>query len=134
MYRRFFFALAFAYLVLPALALAQQYATNFQGALLATPQAIRTCPANISAGCAAGWVQCYNPNASIAYVQLWDQTATPTVGTTAPKLSIGLAAQATSPAIYLQARLLNKLWAAATTTATGNTAPGSALVCNFGIQ
>lgn len=133
---RFLYRLLFAASLFAAgAAVAQENATNFQAALSNTPAAIRTCPSSTyGAGCALAWMQCYNPNASAAFVQAWDQTAAPTVGTTAPKISIGIPATTVSPAIQLEATLFNKAWVAATTAATGGTAPGSALVCNFGIR
>lgn len=78
-------------------------------------------------------VTCYNPNASAAYVQLFNAaTSNVTVGTTAPYDVVPLQATTTVtwavPAgdIYSVA-----ISAAATTTYNGSTSPGTALVCSF---
>lgn len=79
------------------------------------------------------WGSCYNPNASVEYVQIFDLATTVTLGTTPPTLAIPLAASTVSQ-LPFPAVMLNGLQLAATTTATGSTAPGSALVCNFGFN
>ncbi len=79
------------------------------------------------------WGICYNPNASVEYVQVFDLATTVTLGTTPPTLSIPLAAS-TVTQLPFPAVMLNGLQIAGTTTATGSTAPGSALVCNFGFN
>lgn len=84
------------------------------------------------AGTLGGWFV-YNPNATVAYVQIYDTaTGSITVGTTVAKLSIGI--PATSAANLDSACGINfatAICVAATTTATGSTAPGTALDCNF---
>lgn len=78
------------------------------------------------------WAHVYNPNATVAYVQLFDTTGVVTLGTTAPKMALAVPGQSTiqfnGPAVFLSG-----IKAAATTTPTGNTAPAAALVANFGI-
>ncbi len=75
-------------------------------------------------------LQCYNPNASVAYVQVFDTTAAVTLGTTVPALSFGFPATSSTP-IAANMSFLKGLKIAATTTAKGSTAPGSALDCNL---
>lgn len=75
---------------------------------------------------------CYNPNATVAYVQIFDvaTAGAVTVGTTTPKWSIGI--PATSAAnLRINLSFASGIQVAATTTATGSTAPGTALDCNF---
>lgn len=85
-----------------------------------------------SAGTVGGYYV-YNPNASVAYVQFFDTSlGSITVGTTAPKLSIGI--PATSAANLDSAGGLSFLTAicvAATTTAVNGTAPGTPLDLNL---
>jgi len=78
------------------------------------------------------WGSCYNPNASIAYVQVFDATSV-TVGTTTPTEALPVPAT-TVASLPFPAQFFNAIKVAATTTATGGTAPGSALVCNFGFN
>lgn len=79
------------------------------------------------------WGSCYNPNASVEYIQVFDSAATVTVGTTAPTMAIPLAAS-TVTALPFPAVMLNGLQLAATASATGSTAPAAPLVCNFGFN
>jgi hypothetical protein len=76
--------------------------------------------------------QCYNPNSSVAYVQVFDISSTVTLGTSTPKWSIGIAATSSQGLSGLAMPFANAIKVAATTTATGSTAPTTALVCNFG--
>ena len=73
----------------------------------------------------------YNPNASGVFLQAFD-SASVTVGTTTPAQSYYV--PATSPMIIpistLGIAFANSIQIAATTTATGSTAPGSAVVVN----
>jgi hypothetical protein len=70
----------------------------------------------------------YNPNTSVAYVQLFDTASSVTLGTTVPDVVLGIPASA-------GANLLNDtgidfttgIKFAVTTTATGNTAPSTGL-------
>ncbi|SRR5579885_1944922 len=79
---------------------------------------------------------CYNPNASVAYVQIYDTSGAITVGTTTPKWSIGIPATSAANLGLPQNGLgfANALKVAATTGATNSTAPGTALDCNFGFK
>lgn len=80
-----------------------------------------------------GMLQCYNPNAVVIYVQVFNLAfGSVTLGTTAPTLSIPIAATSTggyalaNPGINFSAAMS----AAVTTTATGLTAAGTATDCN----
>jgi hypothetical protein len=85
-----------------------------------------------SAGKLGGWY-IYNPNSSPAYVVIYNvASGSVTVGTTAAKMI--LAIPATSAANLEMANGVTfdtAISAAATTTATGNTAPTTALEANF---
>ena len=89
-----------------------------------------------TSGRVAGWY-IYNPNSSVAYVQFFDVASggTLTLGTTAPLLTIGV--PATAAANLLDGNGLNfknGIQLAATTTATGSTAPSSGLDVNVFYQ
>jgi hypothetical protein len=81
-----------------------------------------------------GGFYCINPSAASAYIQFFDvaTAAGVTVGTTVPKLSFGIptllvdGAGPTSVGI----EFLAGIQVAATTTATGSSAPGVAVDCN----
>lgn len=81
-----------------------------------------------------GMLQCYNPNTVVAYVQEFNAVATAvSLGTTTPLLSIPIAPTSTggwalaNPGINFGTALS----VATSTTATGSTAPGTALDCNI---
>jgi hypothetical protein len=102
--------------------------TSFQNALLATVVAV-----DASAG-QLYELYCFNPNASVAFVQLFDlATGSVTLGTTAPKLSYGIPATSASgfTVSLVGTQFSTAISAAATTTSNGSTAPGSGLNCNF---
>jgi hypothetical protein len=72
----------------------------------------------------------YNPNASVEYIQVWDvASGSITVGTTAPTYVIPIPATTGANVEFsvgiAHATAIN---IAATTTPTGSTAPGTALV------
>jgi hypothetical protein len=75
---------------------------------------------------------CYNPNVAVAYVQVFDVSGTVTLGTTSP----GGGSWAVPPtnnggfATDVGIDFANAIKVAATTTATGPTAPGVPLDCN----
>lgn len=95
-------------------------------ALLAVAQTVRT------GGGVLQWAACYNPNAAVAYVQVFDSAA-PTVGTTAAALALPV--PATSNIVFpVASQYFNGVTVAATTTPGGSTALGTALVCNFGVN
>lgn len=79
-------------------------------------------------------LQCGNTNASEEYVQLFDVATTGgvTLGTTAPTLSVPIAATTTGgfTLSITGLQFANGIQVAATTTATGSTAPATALDCN----
>lgn len=79
------------------------------------------------------WIDCANTNATLAYVQVFDVAGSVTVGTTAPKISIPMyPSPAPNRLAAMGLTFSNAIKVAATTTSTGSTAPGTALVCNFG--
>ena len=95
--------------------------------LLTTVNAVKT------SGGKLGKLFCYNPNASVAYVQVWNlTTGAVTVGTTTPLNSYGI--PATNSAGFIMPVVGDQygtgISVAATTTATGGTPPGTGLVCN----
>lgn len=79
------------------------------------------------------WVNCGNANAAIEYVQVFDVAGTVTVGTTPNTLALAIP-PSTAVSLLLPAQTFNGIQVAATTTPGGSTAPGAALVCNFGIN
>ncbi len=85
-----------------------------------------------------GMIQCGNTNASQGYVQIFDVATAGgvTLGTTVPNLSIPIAATNTGGyTLSLQGmQFANGIQVAATTTATGSTALGTALDCNAGFN
>lgn len=89
-----------------------------------------------SAGMLA-WYNCGNTNAAPVFIQAFDVAGatTVTLGTTVPSFTLALP---TSSAIHgnlaLPANFFKGLKVAATTTATGSTAPGAAVDCSFGIK
>lgn len=78
-----------------------------------------------------GMLHCYNPNASVAYIQLYDTAGAVTVGTNV-KLSFGVpATNSTGFSLPVNGiQFTSGIAVAATTTAGGSTAPGTALDCN----
>jgi hypothetical protein len=116
-------------LVLPPtpLGTANGWTPLIENALTTTVKAVKG-----SAG-QLGMLQCYNPNATQAYVQVFNiVSGSVTLGTTAPTLSIPIAPTSTggyalsNPGINFSTAIS----LAAATTATGLTAPGSNLDCN----
>lgn len=82
-----------------------------------------------------GWISCYNPNSTAAYLQFYDLATAPNVGTTVPTLAIGMAqASAFTLPFPIGANFLNAIKVAATTTATGSTALATAVDCSFGFN
>jgi len=104
------------------------WTTTIQGALSTTVQSVKS-----SAG-QLGRVYCYNPNASVAYVQIFNATTgNVTLGSTTPTDFVPIAATATggwakSP---VGDQYSTAISVAATTTYNGSTAPGTALPCSF---
>jgi hypothetical protein len=83
-----------------------------------------------------GAYHCLNPNTSSAYVQIFDTAGTVTLGTTTPVLSLGIPASSNGPGggnleWTVGIHFANAIKVAVTATATGSTAPSTALDCNF---
>lgn len=82
---------------------------------------------------ALAWISCYNAN-PVAWLQLFDTTGTPVLGSTVPRLSIPLSATAVTQAVT-PAQFLNGIKYAVTSSATGAISPGTGAVsCNFGFN
>lgn len=81
-----------------------------------------------SAGTFGGYYY-YNPNASVAYIQVFDlASGSVTLGTTAPDLVYAIPAlSAANIEIVNGVNMANAITLACTTTATGSTAPGTGL-------
>lgn len=102
--------------------------TNFQAALSTTVVAVDANPGQLYE------LYCYNSNASVAFVQLFDlATGSVTLGTTTPKLSYGIPATNASgfTVSLVGTQFSTAISAAVATTATGSGAVGSGLTCNF---
>lgn len=78
----------------------------------------------------------YNPSNALAVVQFYDSLLAPTVGTTVAMWAIGIATVTPTHMMFPVAGLYfqNGLWIAATTTASGNTAPNTALFVNLAMS
>lgn len=74
----------------------------------------------------------FNPSAATAYVQIYDTAGAVIVGTTTPTWSIGIPAGQAVAMTDLNLSFANAIKVAATTTATGGSAPATALEANFG--
>lgn len=101
--------------------------TYFNAALLATKQAVKASAGSLSA------YHIQNPNTSDAWVQFFDlASAGVTVGTTVPTLSLWVpAGGALDTSLVEPATFATAITIAATTTATGSTAPSTGLVTNL---
>lgn len=100
----------------------------FNGALLATKQAVKTSPGRLY-----GW-HIQNPNSADAWVQFFDlASGAVTVGTTTPSWSLYIPALAVldDPTFTIPLEFNVALVIAATTSATGSGAPGTGLVTNL---
>jgi len=77
-------------------------------------------------------ITAYNPNASVTYLQIFD-SASVTVGSTVPKLSIGIPAAQSINIVFGSSPFIttNSIKIAATTTALGSTAQGTAITVNI---
>lgn len=73
-----------------------------------------------------GTIIAYNPDSAVTYLQLFDSTS-PTVGTTAPDEVIGVPPLSTVVVPDDGVNYTNALKLAATTTATGSSAPTTGL-------
>lgn len=81
-------------------------------------------------------LDCHNPNGSVSFVQLFNVASGTTVvlGTTVPAWSVELPANSSKFLSGMHLWFNLGIKAAATTSATGNVAPTTALDCNVGIQ
>ena len=97
----------------------------FNGALLAVAATVKSSAGSLFA------LVVQNPNATGAWVQAFDK-ASPTVGTDTPALSLWVPGSSylALPSSALGVKFANAIVLAATTTATGSTAPVGALVVN----
>jgi len=110
--------------------------TNIAGSTPALLNALGTTvtTAKASAGRLV-YLHCWNPNATIAYVQVFDISGSVTLGTSTPKLSMAVPpTNSTGFVLPLQGiAFANAIKVAATSTATGSTTPGTALDCNAAV-
>jgi hypothetical protein len=80
-----------------------------------------------SAGTLGGYYV-YNPNSTVAYVQIFDNSGAITLGTTVPDIILGIPAlSAANLELANGVNMANAIKLACTTTATGLTAPGTGL-------
>ena len=80
-----------------------------------------------------GGYYCYNPNSSVAYLQIFDvaSATTVTLGTTVPDLTLGIpATSGANVSLGNGVSMVLGIKLACTTTATGSTAPASGLDLN----
>lgn len=77
---------------------------------------------------------CWNPNSSVAYVQVFDISGAVTLGVSTPKWSMGIPPTAGANLSNVNLTFANAVKVAATTTATGSTATTTPLDCNFGTR
>lgn len=77
-----------------------------------------------------------NPDTATAYIQFFDVAAPSSVilGTTLPVWSIGIPAGGGANLAGMRLHFQHGIQIAATTTATGSTAPGATAVVNLGIE
>lgn len=103
---------------------------NGTSGVLATPIFVRG-PSKLETG------NVFNGSAATAYVQFYDTVLAPTVGTTVPVYSVGVTTLGNAPITQSDAAGLffkDGMWVAATTTLSGNTAPGVALAVSLGVS
>lgn len=99
--------------------------------LSTTPKTLKASPGMLA------WLSCNNANNAAVFVQAFDvdgATAV-TLGTTVPSFTLALPVNtAAFSSFALPANFFRGLKVAATTTATGATAPTTAVDCSFGIK
>ncbi|HEV2178344.1 MAG TPA: hypothetical protein VGU20_31105 [Stellaceae bacterium] len=105
----------------------QGWPSTYSGSIAATVTAVKT---------SAGTLGAYyidNPNASMAYVQIFDAAvASVTLGTTAPKWSIGIPASGAANLEFVNGlKFSTAITIAVTTTRAGSTGPGSTVDINI---
>jgi hypothetical protein len=109
-------------------------ATNGWSPFLANGLSTTVTTVKSSAG-ELGAYHCLNPNASAAYIQVFDTSGAVMLGTTTPVLSLGLPASDGGNLEWgMGVHFANAIKVAATTTATGSTAPGTAIDCDFAFK
>lgn len=97
---------------------------NSNAALVATAGGVQV---KASAGTFGGYY-CFNPNSVVIYLQVFDTSSAVTLGTTRPHLVFGIPANsAANLEIANGVNMANAIKIAATTTASGNTAPSTGL-------
>ncbi len=97
--------------------------------LLATKVAVN------GSGATLDTIHCDNLNTTPVFLQLFNAaSANVTVGTTAPTLSFGIAVSGSLPLAGTNIWFGTAVTAAATTTATGSSAPSIGIDCNFGLR
>jgi hypothetical protein len=98
--------------------------------VLATPIQIR------GTSCDVCGYHIFNASNATAFVQFYDSAIAPTVGTTVAKWCVGIPTvqQAFMPLPVAGLLFRDGLWIAATTTASGNTAPNTALFVNLAMS
>jgi hypothetical protein len=121
-------ALAAVLWLVAATPLLAQNASNFQAALTNTQVNVKAAPGVFDAAL------CFNTNAAVTYVQVFDSAVAVTVGTTAPSFVVPLTASTVTNVLGLSRRMINGIRIAATTTATGATAPGAPVVCTVFVK
>lgn len=108
---------------------------NYQSALSSTKAQIKA-----TAGTFGGYINLYNPNTAVTFIQVFNlASASVTVGTTAPDFVItlpGIAAAAGTGTdrnleITCGLKMSTGITIAATTTATGSSAPANAITATF---
>lgn len=113
----------------------QGWSFNYQSALAATKVQIKA-----TAGTFGGYIMLTNPNTAETYLQVFNKaSASVTVGTTAPDFVLRIPGLATASGTGVAANLelvngvamSTGITVAATTTATGSTAPANALTATF---
>lgn len=111
-----------------ALATTGGWTPKLLNALTNTAVAVKTGAAQV------GGLQCYNPNSAQVYVQVYNiASGSVTVGTSTPTLSIPIGPTATGGLTLsvVGFQFSTAVAVAATTTATGGTAPSTAIDCNM---
>lgn len=79
-----------------------------------------------------GSYYCTNPSVADTFIQIFDISGTVTLGTSTPKWSIRIPTLGAANLSMMGLTFANAIKVAATTTATGSSAPATAADCNFG--
>lgn len=117
-----------ALLVTPIPSSTQGWTPSLQNGLTTTVKSVKT-----AQGSLGGWY-IYNPNAAVGYIQIFDAATAGavTLGSTTPKLSIGIPSTAAANVNLGDGVIFNNgIQIATTTTSTGATANSSPIDCNF---